>query len=104
MRIFLLHHVTWSINSICHFWGRRRFKSEDFSTNVWWLAIPSMGEAWHHNHHTFPRSAQHGLRKLELDPSAWIIWAMEKLGLVWDVVRITPERQRAMLAAADQPS
>jgi stearoyl-CoA desaturase (delta-9 desaturase) len=104
VRIFLLHHVTWSINSICHFWGRRRFKTEDFSTNVWWLAIPSMGEAWHHNHHTFPRSAQHGLRKIELDPSAWIIWVMEKLGLVWDVVRITPERQRAMLAGAEQRS
>ena len=57
VRIFLLHHVTWSINSICHFFGRRRFDVEDRSTNVWWLALPSFGEAWHHNHHTFPRSA-----------------------------------------------
>ena len=101
VRIFLLHHVTWSINSICHFFGRRRFDVEDRSTNVWWLALPSFGEAWHHNHHTFPRSARHGLSKLEtsLDPSAWLIAVMERLGLVWDVVRITPERQRQKLAA-----
>jgi stearoyl-CoA desaturase (delta-9 desaturase) len=101
VRIFLLHHVTWSINSICHFFGRRRFDVEDHSTNVWWLALPSFGEAWHHNHHTFPRSAQHGLSKVEstLDPSAWLIAVMERLGLVWDVVRITPERQRQKLAA-----
>ena len=101
VRIFLLHHVTWSINSICHFFGRRRFEVEDRSTNVWWLALPSFGEAWHHNHHTFPRSARHGLSKLEtsLDPSAWLIAVMERLGLVWDVVRITPERQRQKLAA-----
>src|SRR3954469_3899417 len=63
VRIFLLHHVTWSINRICHFFGRRRFDVEDHSTNVWWLALPSFGEAWHHNHHTFPRSAQHGLSR-----------------------------------------
>jgi stearoyl-CoA desaturase (Delta-9 desaturase) len=103
VRIFLLHHVTWSINSICHFFGRRRFDVEDHSTNVWWLALPSFGEAWHHNHHTFPRSARHGLSKLEssMDPSAWLIAAMEKAGLVWDVVRIAPERQQQKLAGAD---
>jgi stearoyl-CoA desaturase (Delta-9 desaturase) len=102
VRIFLLHHVTWSINSICHFFGRRRFDVEDRSTNVWWLALPSFGEAWHHNHHTFPRSAQHGLSKLEstLDPSAWLIAAMERIGLAWDVVRIAPERQQQKLAGA----
>jgi stearoyl-CoA desaturase (Delta-9 desaturase) len=101
VRIFLLHHVTWSINSICHFFGRRRFAVDDHSTNVWWLALPSFGEAWHHNHHTFPRSAQHGLSKVEsgLDPSAWLIGAMEKVGLARDVVRITPERQREKLAS-----
>jgi stearoyl-CoA desaturase (delta-9 desaturase) len=101
VRIFLLHHVTWSINSICHFFGRRRFAVDDHSTNVWWLALPSFGEAWHHNHHTFPRSAQHGLSKVEsrLDPSAWLIAGMEKVGLARDVVRITPERQREKLAS-----
>ena len=103
-RIFLLHHVTWSINSICHFVGRRRFAVDDHSTNVFWLALPSFGEAWHHNHHTFPRSAEHGLARWErfMDPSAGVIWALEKLGLVWNVVRITPERQAEMLAGAAQ--
>jgi stearoyl-CoA desaturase (delta-9 desaturase) len=89
------HHVTWSINSACHFFGRRRFATDDHSTNVWWLALPSMGESWHHNHHAFPRSAVHGLGRVELDPSSWIIAALERLGLARDVVRIAPERQRA---------
>ena len=100
MRVFLLHHVTWSINSICHVFGRRRFATEDHSTNVFWLALPSLGEAWHHNHHAFPRAAVHGLRRTELDPSGWVIGAMERLGLAWDVVRIAPERQRARLSDA----
>jgi stearoyl-CoA desaturase (delta-9 desaturase) len=96
VRIFLLHHVTWSINSICHFVGTRRFDVDDHSTNVFWLALPSFGEAWHHNHHTFPRSAEHGLKRWEkaMDPSAAVIWTMERCGLAWNVVRITPERQR----------
>lgn len=93
VRIFLLHHVTWSINSVCHFFGTRRFDVEDRSTNVFWLALPSLGESWHHNHHAFPRSAVHGLRRSELDPSALVILALERLGLVSDVVRIAPERQ-----------
>jgi stearoyl-CoA desaturase (delta-9 desaturase) len=102
VRIFLLHHVTWSINSICHFVGTRRFDVDDHSTNVFWLALPSFGEAWHHNHHTFPRSAEHGLKRWEkaMDPSAVVIGGMEKLGLVWNVVRITPERQAEKIAAA----
>jgi len=93
VRVFFVHHITWSINSVCHFLGSRRFDVEDESTNVFWLALPSLGEAWHHNHHAFPRSANHGLKKWELDPSAWVIWVMEKLGLAKKVVRITPERQ-----------
>jgi stearoyl-CoA desaturase (delta-9 desaturase) len=101
VRVFLLHHVTWSINSVCHFFGRRRFATDDHSTNVWWLALPSMGESWHHNHHAFPRSAVHGLGRVELDPSSWIIAALERLGLARDVVRIAPERQRARLAAGE---
>jgi stearoyl-CoA desaturase (delta-9 desaturase) len=100
VRVFLLHHVTWSINSICHVFGRRRFATDDHSTNVFWLALPSLGEAWHHNHHAFPRAAVHGLRRTELDPSGWVIGVMERLGLAWDVVRITPERQRARLSDA----
>jgi stearoyl-CoA desaturase (delta-9 desaturase) len=98
VRIFLVHHITWSINSVCHFMGTRRFDTDDESTNVFWLALPSFGEAWHHNHHAFPRSADNGLRRHELDPSAWVITGLEKLGLVWNVVRISPERQAARLA------
>ena len=100
VRIFFIHHVTWSINSICHFFGRRRFDLEDHSTNVAWLALPSFGESWHHNHHAFPRSAPHGLRRRELDPSAMLIWTLEKLGIAKNVVRIAPERQAQKLAGA----
>jgi stearoyl-CoA desaturase (Delta-9 desaturase) len=100
VRIFLLHHVTWSINSVCHFHGARRFDVDDHSTNVFWLALPSLGEAWHHNHHAFPRSAAHGLHAWELDPSAAVIAVMERVGLVSDVVRIGPERQREREVAA----
>jgi stearoyl-CoA desaturase (Delta-9 desaturase) len=95
VRIFFVHHVTWSVNSVCHFFGSRRFDLEDHSTNVGWLAVLSLGESWHHNHHAFPRSAFHGLRWYEIDPSGLIITGMQKLGLAWNVVRITPERQQA---------
>jgi stearoyl-CoA desaturase (delta-9 desaturase) len=93
VRIFFVHHVTWSVNSVCHFLGSRRFDTEDRSTNVFWLALPSLGESWHHNHHAFPRSAVHGLKRWELDPSALIITAMEKFGLAHNVIRISRERQ-----------
>jgi stearoyl-CoA desaturase (delta-9 desaturase) len=95
VRVFIVHHLTWSVNSVCHFFGRRRFELEDYSTNVAWLALPSLGEAWHHNHHAFARSAFHGLRGWEaaLDPSGWIIRAMRRTGLAWNVIEITPERQ-----------
>jgi stearoyl-CoA desaturase (delta-9 desaturase) len=101
VRVFLLHHVTWSINSICHFTGRRRFEVDDESRNVFWLAPLSMGEAWHHNHHAFPTSAFHGLGFWERmsDPTGLLISLLEKLGIVWGVVRISPERQAAKLVA-----
>jgi stearoyl-CoA desaturase (delta-9 desaturase) len=105
VRVLLLHHVTWSINSVCHFFGRRRFAVEDESRNVFWLAPFSMGEAWHHNHHAFPTSAFHGLRFWEraTDPTGLLIVLLEKLGLVWNVVRISPERQAAKLATDSGP-
>jgi stearoyl-CoA desaturase (delta-9 desaturase) len=95
VRVFLLHHATYSINSVCHVFGRRRFATKDESRNVFWLALPTMGEAWHNNHHAFPTSAAHGMRPWELDPSAIVIRALEWLGLAWDVTRISPDRQAA---------
>jgi stearoyl-CoA desaturase (delta-9 desaturase) len=100
VRIFFIHHVTWSINSVCHFFGRRRFDLEDKSTNVAWLAIPTFGESWHHNHHAFPRSARQGLGRWEIDLSAMLIWTLEKLGIATNVVRISPERQAQKLVGA----
>jgi len=100
VRVFFLHHVTWSINSICHFFGRRRFETDDKSTNVAWLALPSLGEAWHHNHHAFPRAAVQGLRWYEIDVSGLVIRVMKRLHLAWNVVQITPERQQQRLAQA----
>ncbi len=101
VRVFFVHHVTWSVNSICHFLGKQPFEIDDHSGNVAWLAIPSLGESWHHNHHAFPRSAVHGLRSWrQIDLSAAVIWLMEKTGLIWNVVRIAPERQAQKLVGA----
>jgi len=100
VRLFFLHHVTWSINSVCHFMGRRRFDVDDESRNVFWLALPSLGEAWHHNHHAFPRSAMHGLKRWEIDPSALLIRGLRRLGLVWNVVEISADRQAQKLKGA----
>jgi stearoyl-CoA desaturase (delta-9 desaturase) len=100
-RIFLLHHATFSINSLCHFFGRRDYETRDQSRNLAWLAIPTWGEAWHNNHHAFPTSYRHGLRRWQLDPSAAIIRLLELLGLAWDVVRIDDRRlQRESVTTA----
>jgi stearoyl-CoA desaturase (Delta-9 desaturase) len=99
VRIFLVHHITWSVNSVCHFFGSRRFDIDDHSTNVGWLSVFSLGESWHHNHHAFPRSAFHGLRWYEIDPSGMIIRGMQRVGLAWNVIKITPERQQAKTLA-----
>jgi stearoyl-CoA desaturase (Delta-9 desaturase) len=98
VRMFFLHHATFSINSLCHFFGRRSYRTDDHSRNLAWLALPTFGEAWHNNHHAFPTSARHGLRWWQLDPSAWLIAALARAGLAWDVVRVAPERQRAKLS------
>jgi stearoyl-CoA desaturase (Delta-9 desaturase) len=81
VRIFLLHHVTWSINSICHFFGSQPFTSRDESTNNWPLSVLSFGESWHNNHHAFPTSARHGLLRGQLDPSWRVIRTLEQLRL-----------------------
>jgi stearoyl-CoA desaturase (delta-9 desaturase) len=92
VRIGLLHHVTWSINSICHAIGERPFTSRDRSANVWWLAILSMGESWHNLHHADPTCARHGVDRGQLDSSARTIWALEKLG--WASEVRWPRRER----------
>lgn len=100
VRMLVVHHVTYSINSLCHFFGRREFATDDESRNLAWLAPFTFGEAWHNNHHAFPTSAAHGLRRWQFDPSALAIGALEKLGLAWDVVRVSPERQARKAAEA----
>jgi len=92
VRVAVLHHVTWSVNSICHMIGARPFEARDKSTNFWPLAIASMGESWHNSHHADPTGARHGVRKGQLDMSARIIWAFEKLGWATDVRWPKPER------------
>lgn len=82
VRLFLAHHVTWSVNSVCHTFGRRPFKTEDKSTNNWWLSLPSLGEAWHNCHHKFPRSARHGLLPGQIDLTFYFIKLMGRVGLV----------------------
>jgi stearoyl-CoA desaturase (Delta-9 desaturase) len=99
VRMLVLHHVTYSINSLCHFFGRRRFDTGDESRNLAWLSVLSLGEAWHNNHHAFPTSAAHGLKWWELDLSSLVIRGLERAGLAWDVVRIDPSRQQRKLLA-----
>ncbi|HEY8764318.1 MAG TPA: acyl-CoA desaturase [Solirubrobacteraceae bacterium] len=99
-RIFLMHHATFSINSLCHFFGRKDWDTGDESRNLAWLAIPTWGEAWHNNHHAFPTSYRHGLRRWQLDPSAAIIRTLELLGLAWDVVRVDEGRMKRRAAAS----
>ena len=92
VRIFLVNHLTYAVNSVGHVFGSRRFETTDKSRNVAWLAVPSFGEAWHNNHHAFPRSARHGMKWYEIDLSAIFIWGLEKTHLAWKVIRIDPER------------
>jgi stearoyl-CoA desaturase (Delta-9 desaturase) len=101
IRMLVLHHVTYSINSLCHFFGRRDYATDDHSRNLAWLAPLSLGEAWHNNHHAFPTSAFHGLSWRQPDISALIIRALERTGLCWDVIRVPEERrlQKRQLAA-----
>ena len=91
VRIFLLHHATWSVNSICHMYGSRPFAIEDQSRNNPAVALVTLGEGWHHNHHAFPTSARHGLQRLQIDPSYAVIRALELVGLARDVKRPRPQ-------------
>jgi stearoyl-CoA desaturase (delta-9 desaturase) len=92
VRFFVSNHITYSVNSIGHYFGRRRFETPDESRNVAWLSIVSFGESWHNNHHAFPRSARHGMRWWEIDISALVIRGLARVGLAWDVISIDAER------------
>ena len=98
VRQFLTHHVTWSVNSVCHTFGRREFETTDRSRNEWVVGLLAFGEGWHNNHHAFPRSAFHGLHWWQFDLSGYLIWTLERLGLATEVYRIPP----ALLARRQQ--
>ena len=102
VRILLLHHVTWSVNSVCHFYGKRPFETGDYSTNNWVLAFISFGESWHNNHHAFPSSAVHGIGKGQFDISAVLISGLEKLGLAQRVKRVPLTQLTAKLGQPAQ--
>jgi stearoyl-CoA desaturase (delta-9 desaturase) len=85
VRIFLQHHATWSVNSVCHMYGDQPFETGDRSTNNWAVAFVALGEGWHHNHHAFPTSARHGLTGRQIDPAYIFIGMLERLGLAWNV-------------------
>ncbi|QKV72914.1 acyl-CoA desaturase [Amycolatopsis sp. Hca4] len=97
-RISFQHHVTWSVNSICHMIGERPFTSRDRSANFWPLALLSMGESWHNTHHADPTSARHGVLRGQLDVSARVIWVFEKLGWAWNVRWPTAKRLASLAA------
>ncbi|HEY1274099.1 MAG TPA: acyl-CoA desaturase [Thermoleophilaceae bacterium] len=101
VRMLCVHHVTYSINSLCHFFGRRPYDTDDESRNLLWLALPTMGESWHNNHHAFPTSALHGLKPWQIDVSGLVIRGLEAVGLAWDVVRVDPARQAGKAAVPD---
>ena len=101
VRMFLNHHVTWAVNSVCHTYGGREFVTTDASRNNFVIGLLAMGEGWHNNHHAFPRSANHGMHWWQIDPSAYVIGTLEKVGLIKSVVRIAPERLAKRRIEAD---
>jgi stearoyl-CoA desaturase (delta-9 desaturase) len=86
-RVFLVHHVTWSINSICHLWGSQPYRTADQSRNNFVFGALGFGEGWHNNHHAFPTSARFGLRWWQIDLGYWFIYALIVLGLASKVRR-----------------
>jgi stearoyl-CoA desaturase (delta-9 desaturase) len=93
VRIFITHHITWSVNSVCHTFGSRMFHTKDRSYNNWVVGLLALGEGWHNNHHAFPRAAFHGMRWWQFDLSAYLIRLLAALGLAWNVWNPTREMQ-----------
>lgn len=105
IRVLVVHHMTWSVNSICHIWGTRPFDSDDESRNNVIMGVLGLGDGWHNNHHAFPSSARHGLRWWEIDASYWVIKALSFVGLAKDIRKPNPERLRALMnAGSKQPA
>jgi stearoyl-CoA desaturase (Delta-9 desaturase) len=103
LRVFLMQHVTWSINSVCHVWGTRPFHSADHSANNFPIAIVSLGEGWHNNHHAFPTSARHGLRWWQIDTTYMVIKAMSWVGLAHNVRTPSNTAMQAKLKQLSPP-
>jgi stearoyl-CoA desaturase (delta-9 desaturase) len=102
VRIFVYQHATFAVNSVCHMFGRRAYRSRDESRNNWLVAALTFGEGWHNNHHAFPSSARHGLDSGQVDMAWWTIRGLEKLGLAWNVRLPEPsQRTRRRLSAGD---
>ncbi|MGQ0627232.1 MAG: acyl-CoA desaturase [Phycisphaerales bacterium] len=95
VRVFLVHHVTWSVNSVCHIWGSRPYESHDHSRNNAVVGVLALGEGWHNNHHAFPTSARHGLSWWQIDTSYMLIRALEIVGLAWNLKVPTADRMEA---------
>jgi stearoyl-CoA desaturase (delta-9 desaturase) len=98
VRIFLVHHVTWSVNSVCHLWGSKTYKSNDESRDNFVFGVLALGEGWHNTHHAFPTSARHGLKWWQPDVSYYLIRALELVGLAWNVRRPSEEALAAARA------
>jgi stearoyl-CoA desaturase (delta-9 desaturase) len=102
VRMVVVFHVTWLVNSATHMWGYRNYTTGDDSRNLWWVGLLAFGEGWHNNHHAFQRMAKHGHRWWEIDVTYWAILAMERLGLAWNVVHEPPARTGAPPAPMTQ--
>jgi stearoyl-CoA desaturase (delta-9 desaturase) len=98
VRVFLGHHATWCVNSVCHLWGKKPYASGDESRNNLFVGLYALGEGWHNNHHAFPRSARHGLARWEIDVSYLVIRAAAALRLAHDVQTPTDAQVREALA------
>jgi fatty-acid desaturase len=101
VRVVLLLHATWLVNSATHIWGSRRFATRDLSTNNWWVALLTFGEGWHNNHHAHPVSARHGLKWYEFDLNWYGIWFLKTVGLAWQVQRVKLSQVEESLEESD---
>ena len=101
VRVFLVNHITWSVNSVCHCFGKRPFETTDESRNEWVVGLLALGEGWHNNHHAFPRNAFHGMRWWQFDLSGIVLHSFERVGLIWNVQRVSPETVLAHAAKTE---